>query len=692
MSGVRGAFAARVREAWIWDPGDEALVPQGRPPTPAWKALLPGLGLAACIEPALQLVSEALDVVEADAACAARGSEPALVADALEASPFHSLPSEVLAHVARSVLSEPLDLLEASLGYDAVKVAPIVRTGVPGDPPLRVRHPFAHQRRAVDFCAFVRACRAFRDSVYVEAPELRLEAAARQCACMPPRTGGVPTPFVAQLERQQVSTIELSLLVSALHQVVNRTDDFEPVGCCSYHRAFNACWDASPFASAASLVRRVLGGRVPRLVLAHRGPAKIHRPTPEGVIVMEVTPQDTTALVHLTPEEPEVFSSNIGVRVRGRVAVSRPVLRAAACGDWIALVEVMLEGTADEVQVWRVSTNECVSKLFLPNGCVCAWMRPDPVAAEHVQLHVVTIERESAPQLLNTAPFSAVDSIAVDRWSIAPDGTVRRSRKEPARLKPGVDRDVLYDPSSKWFDRGPVGVHVYGHTVNLNRGVTLAFCQVASGSSGCLAIACTRCVMPMVQRGVPPIMHDERFLHRIVVLDPEDDAFHLVDSMDTIVAQTALNMHEAYTSLSPDGTVLLHFPKEDSFSRSHYPMTIYQRAREARNSRVWYKMGDIRHPAEAILRSLPQSAPKTRTGTWSPCGKYYVRVHGRGVLILDVQETIHNYRNLKCRDVEFAWVRAHPSTSLMNIVWSNGIWLETYTMGILHLGLGASTL
>ncbi len=68
-----------------------------------------------------------------------------------------------------------------------------------------------------------------------------------------------------------------------------------------------------------------------------------------------------------------------------------------------------------------------------------------------------------------------------------------------------------------------------------------------------------------------------------------------------------------------------------------------------------------------------------------------MRVHARGVLILDVQETIHNYRNRKCRNVEFAWVRAHPSTTLMNIAWSNGIWLETHTMGILHLGLGYST-
>jgi len=687
---ARGARPARVREAWIWDPivGRDNRH-RGEPPTPAWKALAPGLGLVGCIEPALQLFNEALSVVEADVEHSPLRYEPEPTADALEASPFHSLPPEVLAHVARSVLAEPLDLLEASLEWDASKVVPIVRTGVPGDPPLRVRHPFAHQRRAVDFCAFVRACRAFRDCVYAEAPELRLEAAARQCACMPPRAGGVPTPFVAQLERQQVSTIELSLLASALFQVANRTDEFEP-GCGFYHQTFNATWDDHPFDQAARLVRRVLGGRVPRLVLAHRGPAKIHRATPEGVVVMEVTPQDTTALVHLTPEEPEVFSPNIGVRVRGRVAVSRPVLRASACGDWIALIEVMLEGMADEVQVWRVSTNECVSKLFLPNGCVCAWMRPDPVATDHVQLHVVTIERESAPQLV-PAPLSAVHSIAVDRWSIAPDGTVRLSRKEPARLKPGGDRDVLYDTSSKWFDRGPVGLHVYGHTVNLNRGVTLAFCQVASGSSGCLAIACTRCVMPMVQKDVPPIMHDERFLHRIVVLDPDDDAFHLVDSMDTIVAQTALNMHEAYTSLSPDGTVLLHFPREDSFSRDHYPMTIYQRAREAGNSRVWYKMGDIRHPAEAILEHLPLSAPKTGTGTWSPCGKYYVRVHARGVLILDVQETIHNYRNHKCRDVEFAWVRAHPSTTLMNIVWSNGIWLETHTMGILHLGLGYST-
>ena len=78
-------------------------------------------------------------------------------------------------------------------------------------------------------------------------------------------------------------------------------------------------------------------------------------------------------------------------------------------------------------------------------------------------------------------------------------------------------------------------------------------------------------------------------------------------------------------------------------------------------------------------------------GMWSPCGKYYVRVHRRGLLVLDVQETIHNHRNFKCNEVKFSWVPAHPSTMVMNAAWSNGIWLETHTMGILHLGLGDVT-
>lgn len=685
----------------MWDPivGDRRL--QGQPPEPEWQVLAPGVERT-CIEPALHLFNETLALVEASGATAPRGAASADTppSGALEASPFLPLPPEVLAHVARCVLAEPLDLcvlpgfetFSYSMRHAPPQGAALVREGVPGDPPLHVRRPYAHQRRAADLCALVRACRAFRDCVYAEAPELRLEAAARWCACAPPRVGGVPTPFVAQLERQQVCTIELALLASALFQVVNRSDYNESEYWSHQHAAFNESWFDPRFRDISPLLRRVLGDRVPRLMVAHRGPAKIHGATPEGVVVTEITPQDVMAAVHLTPEEPEVFSPQIGVRVRGRVPVHRGIGCIGACGDYIVVGEDPSGNRSppNELQVWRVSTNECLSKLFVPGGCERAWMRRDPVATGHVQLHVQTIETEQVPHH-DGRDHEPVLSVAVERWAIAPDGTVRLSRKEPARLKPGEDKQALHDTSSKWADTGPLSLHGNNQSIALKRGVSMANCTVATASSGCLAIACTRVVLRSAQLHVPGVLHDSRYFQRIAVLDPDDDAFHLVDAMDTRDMRTVMKFHKAYVCLSPDGTVLLHFPKEEPYGRTLCPMSIYQRTREAQNERAWHKVAEVGRPTDAILKHLPMNTAPTVSGTWSPCGKYYVRVHGRGLFILDVQETIHNHRNFKCNEVKFAWVPAHPSTMLMHMVWSHGIWLETHTMGILHLGLGDAT-
>ncbi len=700
----RNAQERRRQEAWLWDPilGDNRH--RGEPHEPEWQVLARLCLTDACIEPALHLFNETLATIEASGATASQAaSADAPPSGALEASPFFPLPAEVLAHVARCVLAEPLINLHvapasATFSYAMQREGrtfnELVREGVPGDPPLRVRFPYAHQRRAADLCALVRTCRAFRDCVYAEAPELRLEAAARWCACLPPRVGGVPTPFVAQLERQQVCTIELALLASAFFQVVNCSDPNESEYWSNTHGAFNEAWSDPRFRDISPLVRRVLGDRVPRLTVAHRGPAQLCGATPEGVAVAEITPQDVMAAVHLTSEEPEVFSPQIGVRVRGRVLPTRKAACVGACGDYIALAEEQIPNQPpNEVQVWRVSTNECLSKLFVPGGCERAWMRPDPVATGHVQLHVQTLETEQVPHH-DGRDHVPVLSVAVERWAIAPDGTVRRSLTEPARLKPGDDKEALHDTSSKWTDTGPVSVFVNTQQLTLKRGVSMADDAVATASSGCLAIACTRVVLRSARLHMPGVLHDTRYFQRIAVLDPDDDAFHLVGAMDTRDVRAVFEFHKAYVCLSPDGTVLLHLPREQqTHSRpTQCPMSIYQRTLEAQTDRVWHKVAEVARPTEAIRKHLPMNAAPTITGTWSPCGKYYVRVHARGLLILDVQETIHNHRNYKCNEVKFDWVPTHRSTAeLTDVAWSNGIWLETGTMGILHLGLGDVT-
>jgi len=693
----------RRQEAWLWDPilGDNRH--RGEPHEPEWQVLARLCLTGACIEPALHLFNETLAIIEASGATAPQAaSAGAPPSGGLEASPFLPLPAEVLAHVARCVLAEPLDLGVAprcetfshAIHRRGRTGNALVREGVPGDPPLRVRHPYAHQRRAADLCALVRACRAFRDCVYSEAPELRLEAAARQCACQPPRVGGVPTPFVAQLERQQVCTIELALLAETLFQVVNRSDDFEG-GYRLCHLAFNEYWSDPRFRDISPLVRRVLGDRVPRLTVAHRGPAKIHAATPEGVVVKEIQPS-VDYMMHLSPEEPEIFSPKIGVRVRGRVPVRHGIGRIAgcigACGDYIVIGEDPSgdRSPPNELQVWRVSTNECLTKLFVPGGCERVWMRRDPVVTDHVQLHVQTIETEQIPHH-DGRDHEPVLSVAVERWVIAPDGTVQRSLTEPVRLKPGEDKAALQDFSSKWVDTGPMSLHVNAQSMTLRRGVSMANCMVATASSGCLVVACTRVVLPLSQLRLPGLHLYLRYFQRIAVLDPDDDAFHLVGAMDTRDTRAVFEFHKAYVCLSPDGTVLLHLPREESHGRTQCPMSIYQRTLEAQNGRAWHKVAEVGRPTEAILKHLPTGAAATVSGTWSPCGKYYVRVHSRGLLILDVQETIRNHRNYKCNQVKFDWVPTHPSTELTNVEWSNGIWLQTHIMGILHLGLGDAT-